>query len=346
MITVYLFLVAFYVLAFSTEGISQTRIGKTRAEIEKLAVKEGGVSIAGSVGRDKWLFEGFSKKFPTIKVEATYTSGAGVQERVLSEALAGVVQFDVFDVGAPMQENFMKAGVIAGPIEWRKLFPDVPEVHFSPGGHFVAAGFNLRVFAYNPSLVPRARVPKDWVDCLDPYWRGKVAVDSQPKPLSGLYKAWGEKRILKFAADLKNNQPIWVRDQTKAMTQLAVGEFAMICGANYASLQTLLRRDPKANAALALPREVPVPLGETLAVLKGSRSPNAAVLLAGWLASAEGQKALDRTGRGSPFIEGGEKSKLIKESGATPIFEGWDRAEYEPMLLDKIIATWGLPVAK
>ena len=39
-------------------------------------------------------------------------------------------------------------------------------------------------------------------------------------------------------------------------------------------------------------------------------------------------------------------SKLIKESGATPIFEGWDRAEYKPMLLDKIIATWGLPVAK
>ena len=120
----------------------------------------------------------------------------------------------------------------------------------------------------------------------------------------------------------------------------------MICGANYASLQTLLRRDPKANAALALPREVPVPLGETLAVLKGARSPNAAVLLTGWLASAEGQKAVDRAGRGSPFIEGSEKSKLIKESGATPIFEGWDRAEYEPMLLDKIIATWGLPVAK
>ena len=98
MITVYLFVVAVYVLAFSTEGISQTRIGKTRAEIEKLAVKEGAVSIAGSLGRDKWLFDGFTKKFPTIKVEATYTSGAGIQERVLSEALAGVVQFDVFDV--------------------------------------------------------------------------------------------------------------------------------------------------------------------------------------------------------------------------------------------------------
>ena len=55
---------------------------------------------------------------------------------------------------------------------------------------------------------------------------------------------------------------------------------------------------------------------------------------------------MDRAGRGSPFIEGGEKSKLIKESGATPIFEGWDRAEYEPMLLDKIVASWGFPVAK
>ena len=33
MITAYLFLVAVYVLVFSTEGISQTRIAKTRAEM-------------------------------------------------------------------------------------------------------------------------------------------------------------------------------------------------------------------------------------------------------------------------------------------------------------------------
>ncbi len=51
MMTVYLLLVAFYVLACSTDGISQTRIGKTRAEMENLAVKEGRVSIAGSLGR-------------------------------------------------------------------------------------------------------------------------------------------------------------------------------------------------------------------------------------------------------------------------------------------------------
>ena len=67
MMTVYLLLVAFYVLACSTDGISQTRIGKTRAEIEKLAVKEGGVSIAGSLGRDKWLFDGFAKNFRLSK---------------------------------------------------------------------------------------------------------------------------------------------------------------------------------------------------------------------------------------------------------------------------------------
>jgi ABC-type Fe3+ transport system substrate-binding protein len=95
-----------------------------------------------------------------------------------------------------------------------------------------------------------------------------------------------------------------------------------------------------------LPKEVPVSLGEIMAITKGSPNPNAALLLAGWLASPDGQKAYDRVGRGSPYIKESDKWRLIQKWGSKTIFEGWDRPEYEPGIIKKIAATWGFPSGK
>jgi ABC-type uncharacterized transport system YnjBCD substrate-binding protein len=109
---------------------------------------------------------------------------------------------------------------------------------------------------------------------------------------------------------------------------------------------SLLRSDPKAKLAMALPKEVPVSLGEIMAIPKGSPNPNAALLLAGWLSSPDGQRAYDQVGRGSPYIKESDKWKLIQKWGSKTIFEGWDRPEYEPRIIKKIVASWGFPTAK
>ena len=335
-------------MGFTADGMPQTRVGKTLEEVEKLAAKEGKVHIANSfsAGDAREAFKGFSQKYPKIKVEHTQVSGARRAERVLNEALAGLVEFDIYDVPGGMVKAFLERGVLSR-VQWQKLFPNIPKVHFSPDGFFNALGFNLRIIGYNPSLVPKERIPKDWSDCLDPYWKGKMAVDTTPRSFVGLYNAWGEEKILKFAAQLKNNQPIWVSNQTQAITQLGTGEFSMLCGAHSSSMLRVLRRDPQANVALAIPRDVPVALSLNMALMKGAQNPNAAVLLVGWLTSSrEGQEALERLGRGSPYADGTATSKLVKAAGAKPIFQGWDRAEHEPMLTSKILAAWDLPVSK
>jgi ABC-type uncharacterized transport system YnjBCD substrate-binding protein len=97
---------------------------------------------------------------------------------------------------------------------------------------------------------------------------------------------------------------------------------------------------------MALPKEVPVSLGEIMAIPKGSPHANAALLLAGWLASPEGQKAYDALGRGSPFVKDSEKWRLIQKSKSKTIFEGWDRADYEPGMIKKIAGVWGFPTGK
>ena len=322
--------------------------GKNFDEIVKLANKEGRVNIGSSLKREEapLVIKGFNQKYPKIKVDLTPVSGTARAEKLFNEVLAGVVEFDLYDVPAAMQTRFVKGGVLTGPIEWRKLLPDVPEIHLSPDGYFNASGFNLRIIGYNPSLVPADKIPKDWSDCLDPYWKGKIAVDVHPRFLSGLYKSWGEAKILDYAAKFKNNQPIWKRGQTETVAQMAAGEYPVFCGAHYATMYSLLRSDPKAKIAMSLPKEVPVSLGEIMAITKGTPHPNAALLLAGWLASPDGQRAYDGVGRGSPFVKESEKWRLIQKSGSKTIFEGWDRPEYEPGMIKKIAGVWGFPTAK
>jgi iron(III) transport system substrate-binding protein len=323
-------------------------IGKNFEDIVRLANKEGKINIGTGLTLEEApiVFKGFNQKYPKIRVEVTSVSGTARAEKLFNEVLAGVVEYDLYDVPAAMQGRFVKGGVVTGPLEWRKLIPNIGEHHISPDGFFNASGFNLRIIGYNPSLVPANKIPKDWSDCLDPYWKGKIAVDVHPRFLSGLYKSWGEAKILEYAAQFKNNQPIWKQGMTEGVTQMAAGEFPIMCGAHYASIYSLLRTDPKAKLAMALPKEVPVSLGEIMAIPKGSPHANAALLLAGWLASPEGQRAYDALGRGSPFVKDSEKWRLIQKWKSKTIFEGWDRADYEPGIIKKVSAVWGFPTGK
>jgi iron(III) transport system substrate-binding protein len=335
------------VLGFSRDAVSQPAgFGKTAEEIVKLSAKEGRLRMGAGMSREDAaiILKGFNQKYPMIKVDVTRTSGVDPAERLLNEALAGLVEYDLYDIPAALQARFVKSGVLAGPVEWPKVFPDIPKVHFSPDGYFNAVGFNLRIIAYNPSVVSAERVPRSWSDCLDPYWKGKMAVDTNPRSLTGLYKSWGEAKILEYATQLKSSQPLWKNGQSEALAQLAAGEFSMLCGAHYASIHRLLRRDPKAKVAMSVPREVPVSLGQMMAVMKGAQSPNAALLFSAWSNSPDGQKFYDEIGRGSPFVPGSEQYRLIEKSGAKTVFEGWDRTEYEPIVSKKIAATWGFPV--
>jgi len=330
-------------LVFCPLAWSQNRIGKNLEEVTKLAIKEGKVRIASALERDEepLVFKGFNQRYPTIKIEPTRITGADTREKIFTEALGGVVEYDLADVSAEVQDKFIKAGVLMGPIPWRNLFPKINDRQLSPNGYIVAVGWSTHVIVYNPSLVPRDRVPKKWEDCLDAYWKGKFVVDTRPKALAGLAVGWGEEKILDYAARLKANQPVWKRGQTESLTQVAAGEYPMICGSYYQSIHKILRRDPKAKLAVVYPPEVPASVGEALAVMKGAENPNAAVLLAGWLASPEGQKGYDKIGRGSPYVEGTEKWEVLHKTGAKVVSRDWEDNSSEEAITKKILAVWG-----
>ena len=318
-------------------------LGKTFGEIEKLAVKEGRVRMISNLFPEEvpQVLKAFYAKYPTIKVEFTRGSGIGYSERILSEALAGLVEYDLIDIANEFYTKYIKAGVLAGPFEWRRLFPDITEAQISSDGHFVGVAYSLRAFAYNPSLVPAERVPRDWSDCLHPYWKGKLIVDTRPNTFATLAMVWGEAKTLDYVTKLRNNQPIWKRGQPESLVQIASGEYPMFCGISYHTVNGALRRDNKANLVLSWPREVPVSVSTTMTILKGANNSNAALLLAGWLASSAGQKGYEQIGRASPFAEGSELWKQLQKVGAKTVLRGLGESDPEQAITKKILAVWG-----
>ena len=76
---------------------SGQRLGKDLNEIVQLASKERNVRVATSwePENEAALLKGFYQKYPAIKVTTDRISGIETRERILNEALAGVVEHDL-----------------------------------------------------------------------------------------------------------------------------------------------------------------------------------------------------------------------------------------------------------
>jgi ABC-type Fe3+ transport system substrate-binding protein len=104
----------------------------------------------------------------------------------------------------------------------------------------------------------------------------------------------------------------------------------------------ILSRAPDTPLGVSIPKEVGANLYATMAVVKKARYPNAALLLAGYLASDEGQKAYRGVFRDSPFDEGSEFGKRIKQAGAKVVFSGWDfTPAQETEVVNLLLQAWG-----
>jgi iron(III) transport system substrate-binding protein len=338
------------IIAVAIMGIapaaSAQKIGKNLDEIVQLANKEGKVRVATSwEGKIiKVVTDGFAKKYPGRSFELERVSGLDSRERILNEAMAGLVENDLVNVSGELRAQYIKAGIMVGSIEWQKLFPDMEKFNFSPDGYFVAVGFSRYGIVYNPKLVTADRAPKKWDDCLDPYWKGKFAVYTRPRTFTGLYPGWGKEKSIDFATRLKNNQPVWTSDQTGTAVQVAVGEYQMGCGFPYHTFLNVLRRDPKADLKFVVPPDLPVHIGDAMAVMKGAKNPNTAILLAGYLLTPEGQDAFELYGRSSPFTKGSAAWKVLQQTKAKAIWGGWDfEGKQEAQAAKEIIQAWGFP---
>src|SRR5215510_2496455 len=123
------------------------------------------------------LTDGFKKKYPFVQPRVARFSGASIIARVENEARAGKLAADVILSGELGILVLIDKGVMAryrSPL--REMYP---EGFKDKEGFWHAYLINVLVPAYNTRLASKAEVPHRLEDLFRPYWKGKMAMDSQ-----------------------------------------------------------------------------------------------------------------------------------------------------------------------
>jgi len=252
------------------------------------AKKEGKVIVWGTHPREvSWIPAAFVKHFPGIAVE--FLGDNDIAVKAIAEARAGRHQIDVFWSSLTGTLPVAQRDLLA-PSDWSLFGVDARNTAFD--GKMGFTSNIVYVIIYNKKAVKEADVPLQWAQTADERFKGKATSSSflLPRLVGALGLAWGEEKALAFARDL--------RDKTGVLLTRAPRESLLQSGERVIAIAEI---DSQARyfAAQGLPVGYVVPepvvMGQFGAsVMKGAPHPNAARLLAGFLASVEGKRSREK----------------------------------------------------
>ena len=311
------------------------------------AKKEGKVAWASNLVEEEVasLNKAFQAEFPFIKnVEYARLRGTEEAEKLLSEMQAGIFPYDMVHVGEDLTDRYEKLGFLVPGVNWQGLFRvDARMVH--PKRFAIAVGNSLLGVMYHKTKVSKEVIPKTWTDCVNPFFKGRMATEVRPTPqFTELWADKGEEWTLDFAKKIAANKPRWSSSATAALTMIAAGETLLFCPTTYGTWYRQASRQPNFTVGFVFP-EGPIlgSRGLLLSPLKGAGSPNAAMLLTGWIAT-KGLPILD-TGRESVFHPGTKLGAEFKRTGREIKVSGWDEIAESEKRAKKVLEVWGFPKA-
>jgi ABC-type Fe3+ transport system substrate-binding protein len=234
----------------------------------------------------------FSEKFG-INAKFMRWVDTGVQQRNLIEIQSGrALRADLVAPNREAQQQFLDAGAFQKPsYEYLKVWPEIDKRQYDPSGWALNLSGNSRAIVYNTNLVSAKQIPKTWDDCARPEFKSKVVLDVRHK----LYALHYHRRewFLDWVKRMVANDVKLIRGQTEVMQPMAAGAYALFCSAQPYTAQTMIDKGIK-NLKIAVPGELLMESAEAAFVRKGSPHAHAAQLLAGWFASTEAQRLLDK----------------------------------------------------
>jgi len=118
-------------------------------------------------------------------------------------------------------------------------------------------------------------------------------VDIRPLNFAPFAAALGAEWLMNYARKIKEQQPIWVRGPTRALTAMVSGEYSLNQLTNYHACVRAQQRDPRKVLVCKLIEPIPVRLSVEQAIIKNAPRPYGAILFLEFLASPEAQKILD-----------------------------------------------------
>ena len=272
-------------------------------EIVAKAKKEGMIQVLSSLNPNvyPYMIKTFKNKYPFLEVVMLEITGAPAAQRFLMEVKAGGgTEFDVVRVSSDFYPEYLpyaKKFDILGMAEHGVL--GIPPKMVDPNNRtIVALGHGLTAVAYNKNLISADKVPNKWEDFLKPELKGrKFLVDIRPHLYSAFAscpdQGMGLEWMVNYAKRIRAQEPIWFRGNTRSLTAIVAGEYALHSGVHYHAAIRVKRKDPTGTLQVKLIEPVPMRLIATETVLSVSSHPYAALLFLEHEASPVGQKIID-----------------------------------------------------
>ena len=250
--------------------------------------------------------------------------GSGtIEERLSAEKQAGLVPTDLFsvidrDYFTTNKDWFVDLSTAGLPNY--ESYPDEAKWQDT----CVITKTSVSGFLYNNALVPADGAPTQWADLIDPRWKGKfILIDPRASnsPLGWaiqMQKAYGMEYLQAIGAQ----EPDLAESTAPAAEQVAAGAYDITVTSQADSSSAL--RASGAPLTFVVPTDGPT-LGNAacVGVLKGSKAPNAALVLLNYLMTPEAQSLACQAGV--------EVQSPIGADGCYQVPEGWQATPVDPV---------------
>ena len=238
------------------------------------------------------LTEAFEKKFG-IKVSLWRASGEKVAQRVVTEARGGRFEVDVVETDGAQMEILHRERQLA-PLRAPSV-KDLPPAIVPSHGTYAPTRLSLYVLAYNTRKVGAAEVPKTYDDLLDPKWSGRIAVEAADVAwFAAVARGMGEEKGIAYFRKLAATKP-GIRGGHTLMAELvAAGEIDIALDAH---VQGVARLKDKGAPIDWRPIQPAFGQPSSVGVALRAPHPDAALLLADFILSREGQEIIKARNR-------------------------------------------------
>ena len=257
------------------------------------AKKEGELVWYTNSGLDnvEGFVRDFQKAYPFVKLKYWRGKTRALNDKLLTEARAGVYKADVIKSSAGLLKPLIDADLLAA------YNPPVRKPYAADlkGKHWTALQTALRVFGYNTELVAEKDVPRTWNELLDPKWQGKVMWDTSSQPeVTALLLRWGKEKTEAYFKAFAANKPAVRRGRTVLAQMAAAGERPLAVTIYAYKVEQLMA---KGGAINWLAQDHTVGLVYPISLANYAPNPYSAALFHDYLLSARGQAIRVKQGR-------------------------------------------------
>ncbi|MBI2359708.1 MAG: extracellular solute-binding protein [Deltaproteobacteria bacterium] len=310
----------FLLLAFTLVNFlppARTTLAASAEDIAAAARKEGALDFYGplSIGPEgsRQLGAAFNKTYG-LNLTVKFGPSANMDRdlsRVVTEAATGKEpEFDVM-LFPDTYHTMLWLRKLHAPFDYRKLGVDPKVVHYDSATVSFANQFVLP--AYNKKILPAQDVLRNWLDLLDPRWKGgKLGMtNGTPAHLAALAAgSWGEEKTTKYVEALAR-QGLNLGRLGEIYNRLLLGEVLVAV----TLIDSFIVTAEKTGAPIVFAEGIEPVISPTYhaGVLKGSRHPMAGHLFAAFLTTPEAQQVWERyMGHGSAFVPGTRAHKFVQ----------------------------------